>query len=158
MVGGRLDWRSSVNLFQQAVEAQPESSYAWHLLGVSLAEDDMMSEAADAFGEAVLMGHPHPMDRFFRLKALVLSGRMDEAVRWAEEGPQDGLTAESIAWRARAHFLGGDSRQALVLLNLLQTPHGYDGPPWVNSLVVEVQQEIGKQVVSCAHDPVSVAA
>ena len=141
--GGRAgDWQSSLTLFQQAVKAQPESSYAWHFLGVSLAENGLLSEAADSFERAVLLGHPHPMDRFLRLKALVLAGRAKEAIQWAKEGPQEDLTADSIAWRARAEFSVGNFQDAMSLLALLKTPHGHDGPPWVEALLSELYREI----------------
>ena len=96
------------------------------------------SEAADAFGRSIDNGNPLPQDRMLKLRALVLAGQSDDGLRWAENGPKDHLSAEMIAWWARAAFNVGDIERARGLLRKLHTPHGYDGPPWVVPLAKQV--------------------
>ena len=97
-----------------------------------------MEAAADAFGQAVETGHPHPSDRLYRLRALVESNQAETAWQWASNGPQDALTAEYIAWWARAAWDSGRSADARRLITMLRTPQGWDGPPWVGPLAQEI--------------------
>ena len=136
------DWKTDEALFQSAVEAYPGSSYAWHFYGISLAKNNKMSEAADAFAYSVEQGHPHPLDRVLCLKALVLSGRGEDAIQWSSNGPQENLTAEHVAWRARAAMLVGDYAHAASLFAVIKTGENYDGPEWVQDAVDELQQNI----------------
>ena len=135
-------WKDDVSLFSEAVRAHPTSSYSWHLLGISLAESGRFDGAADAFQKAVAQGHPHPLDRFLCLKALVLAGRAEDALLWAQSGPQEHLTADAIAWRARAALLAGKNDVANALLQALKTADGFDGPSWVGDLYEQVQTDI----------------
>jgi hypothetical protein len=137
-------WQSDVGLFNEAVRAHPDSSYAWHFLAISLAEDGQMHEAADAFEQAVVQGHPHPMDRSLCLQALVSAGRYSDAVRWAETGPQEDLTAQTIAWWARAAWLDGDADRAHTLLELIRMETVYDGPAWVKGMADRVNEDISR--------------
>jgi Flp pilus assembly protein TadD len=125
-------------LFGAAVEAAPNSSYTWHFLGVVLMKDRRFDEAAVAFGRSIDGGHPLPADRMLKLRALVLAGNSAEGLQWAEGGPKDELSADMIAWWARAAFNVGDRGRAASLLEMLKTPRGYDGPPWVNPLAKQV--------------------
>ena len=135
------DWKSDQALFGSAVEAAPNSSFAWHFLGVVLMKDLRFSEAADAFGLSIENGHPLPKDRMLKLRALVLAGQSADGLRWAESGPKDNLSAEMIAWWARAAFNVGDVERARGLLKKLQTRQGYDGPPWVVPLAKKVSAQ-----------------
>ncbi|MFT5685923.1 MAG: tetratricopeptide (TPR) repeat protein [Myxococcota bacterium] len=132
-------WSADVPLFAAATTAMPESSYAWHLLGHALALEGQMSEAADAFGEAIATGHPYPDDRQLHLIALVQAGRAQEALEWAESSPQDGLTADWIAWWARAAHDTGDNDRAIMLIGQLYDGREWDGPDWVPELAAELQ-------------------
>ena len=132
------DWRSDEGLFGAAVEAAPNSSYTWHFLGVVLMKDRRFDEAAVAFGRSIDGGHPLPADRMLKLRALVLAGNSAEGIQWAEDGPKDELSAEMIAWWARAAFNVGDRGRTISLLKTLQTPRGYEGPPWVERLAKQV--------------------
>ena len=106
-----------------------------------------MSEAADAFAQSVTQGHPHPLDRFLCLKALVLAGRGEDAVRWAAEGSMDNLTADEVAWRARAAILVGDFGRATSLFQMLKVDSGYDGPGWVEASAEELRRDISNRSV-----------
>jgi len=132
------DWRSDEALFGAAVEAAPDSSYTHHFWGVVLMKERRFSEAAEAFGRSIDAGHALPADRMLKLRALVLAGNSGEGLRWAESGPKDHLSAEMISWWARAAFNVGDRKRAVSLLKMLQTPQGYDGPPWVQRLAKQV--------------------
>lgn len=133
-------WSSDVALFSSATAAMPGSSFSWHLLGYALAAEGRMSEAADAFEEAIRTGHPHPDDPQLRLMALVEAGRAQEALKWAEAGPREGLTADWIAWWARAANDAGHSQRAMELIRQLSHDGRWDGPVWVAELAAELQQ------------------
>jgi tetratricopeptide (TPR) repeat protein len=132
-------WQADASLFAAATEAMPTSSFSWHLLGHALAQSGRFSEAADAFGEAITTGHPYPDDAQLRLIALVQSGRAGEAVAWAEAGPREGLTADWIAWWARAAHDTGDVDRTRTLLEMLYSDPHWDGPAWVPELAAQVQ-------------------
>ena len=106
-----------------------------------------MSEAADAFAQSVAQGHPHPLDRFLCLKALVLAGRGEDAVHWASEGERDNLTADEVAWRARAFMLVGDYSRADTLFQLIRVGDRYDGPEWVKATAEALQRDISNRSV-----------
>ncbi|MDG1480874.1 MAG: hypothetical protein P8R54_14860 [Myxococcota bacterium] len=133
-------WSSDVSLFSSATAAMPGSSFSWHLLGYALASEGRMSEAADAFGEAIRTGHPYPDDPQLRLMALVEAGRAQEALEWAEAGPRDGLTADWIAWWARAAHDAGHNERAIKIIQQLSDNGQWDGPVWVAELAAELQQ------------------
>ena len=130
-------WESDVALFSAATEAMPTSSFSWHLLGHALAQSGHFSEAADSFGLAIETGHPYPDDAQLRLVALVQAGRAGEAVAWAEAGPREGLTADWIAWWARAAHDTGDMDRARTLLEMLYSDQKWDGPAWVPELAAQ---------------------
>ena len=125
------DWKDDQALFQAAVRALPSSSYAWHFLGYVQHGQGLYGASADSLLKAVENGHPHPMDRGLRLESLVLAGRPEEALAWAEGGPQTGLDASYIAWWGRAAWLSGREGKAKELFGLLGRDGGYDGPGWV---------------------------
>lgn len=133
-------WKDNVSLFSAAVSATPGSSYAWHFLGVSYAGKGQSAAAAGAFEQAILAGHPHPEDRFLRLRTLVEAGRGAEAIRWANEGPKEELTAQYIAWWARAALMVDDVDQARKLLSMLDRERYFDGPYWVKDFARAVEQ------------------
>ncbi len=132
LLAGR--WADDRQLFSDAVDALPESAYAWHFLGQAEALAGDPAAAAVAFGEACARPHAHPLDRRLRLQALVLSGQATEAVAWAEAGPQEGLAAEDIAWWARAARDAGQPDDARRLLSMLREEGGWAGPDWVPAL------------------------
>ena len=132
-------WQADVPLFAAATELMPSSSFSWHLLGHALAQSGRFSEAADSFGQAIAAGHPYPDDAQLRLIALVQAGRAGEAVAWAEAGPREGLTADWIAWWARAAHDTGDIDRARSLIQMLYSDQKWDGPAWVPELAAQVQ-------------------
>ena len=132
-------WAADIPLFSAATRTMPTSSYAWHLLGHAFAREGHFSEAADAFGEAILTGHPYPDGAEMQLIALVQAGRAGEALVVAEAGPQDGLTANWIAWWARAAHDTGQHVRARTLLEMLYDGQRWDGPDWVPELAAELQ-------------------
>lgn len=132
------DWRDDHALFGAAVQAQPSSSLAWHLMGMVHLRSAEPAQAADAFARAIENGHPYPTEYTLRLRALVEAGRAIEALEWADAGPKDGLTAEHIAWWARAAYEAGQPSRARDLVMILRTPRGFDGPPWLHALAEKI--------------------
>ncbi len=124
-------WQSDTALFSASVSATPNSSYAWHLYGVSLAEEGRFREAAAAFGIALKCTHPHPLDSMLQLRAFVQAGDSDIALDLAEAGAKEDLTAEYIAWWARAAHETGHIGRSKELVEMLKTEDGFDGPDWV---------------------------
>ena len=98
------------------------------------------AEAAEAFGQAVHCARPHPRDAELRLRALVMAGASVEAHAWASVLPQEGLTADDVAWRARAALEAGDRQRAATLLGLLKGAEGWEGPAWVPALARELRR------------------
>jgi hypothetical protein len=133
-------WQSDQALFQAATAAEPESSLAWHLLGMTYLRRGASLDAADAFGRAVASGHPYPGDRTHKLRALVEADLPEEALAWAEAGPKEGLSAVHLAWWARAAFEAGQRGRAADLLAVLRTPGGLDGPAWLRDLAVQIDK------------------
>jgi hypothetical protein len=127
-------WRSDGELFDQATRVLPGSSYAWHFLGVVQLHHGQESSAAESFGRAILGGHPHVLDREFRLEALVKAGRPVEALRWADSGGQENLTAGYLAWWAMAAQEAGSAERARELLLPLRRDQTWDGPDFVPGL------------------------
>ena len=128
-------WRHDQALFHAATKSLPESSYAWHFLGFVQLRDDLYDDAAAAFLRAIEAGHPHPLDRYYRLVALVESKQYQAALSWVEKGPRNNLSANYIAYWARAAAGVGRTKQALQLTNMLKQPDGsYAGPPWVKDI------------------------
>lgn len=133
-------WTSDVALFSSAVSRLPDSGYAWHFLGQAQAMKGAYAEAAEAFGQAVQRARPHPRDAELRLRALVMAGASVEAHAWASSLPQEGLTADDVAWRARAALEAGDRQRAATLLGLLKGAEGWEGPAWVPALARELRR------------------
>jgi hypothetical protein len=126
------DWKDDQALFTASARALPSSSYAWHLLGYVQHGQGLYGDSAESLQLAIQHGHPHPMDQGLCLEALVLAGRAQEALAWAEAGPQSGLAADYIAWWARASRVAGKERRSQELFRLLRQADGsYDGPIWV---------------------------
>lgn len=133
LLAGR--WSTDVALFTDATEALPNSGYAWHFLGQAKAMSGDYRGAADAFGEAVERPQPHPRDGELKLRSLVMAQAYEEANAWAQTLRTEGLTADDLAWRARAAYQAGDRERARALVQLLAKPGGqWDGPPWVPPL------------------------
>jgi hypothetical protein len=133
-------WRSNLDLFASAEVGGRGSSYAWHLLGVSQMGAGEHAEAAASFLQAIESGNPYPTDRLLRLKTLVLSGQPETALTWMDAGPVDGLTAEEVAWRARAAWAAGENRRAQSLVDMLRRGDQFDGPSWVSGLAQTIFQ------------------
>jgi hypothetical protein len=72
---------------------------------------------------------------------MVLGEEFDRAVEIGRAGPTEGLTAEWLAWWARAELGAGHIEAAHRLLLLLRQPDGsFDGPPFVVLLVDQIEQ------------------
>jgi hypothetical protein len=134
------DWRNDEALFASATVANERSSYAWHFYGMSLRAMGRWEDAAHAFGLAVETGHPHPHDLSLQIEALLNGGDPEGAFDVAESGPRDGLGAAQLAWWLRAAVAVKAWGRATELAGLLRTPKGYDGPPWVPSVVQELEE------------------
>ncbi|MEC7988279.1 MAG: hypothetical protein VX278_24140 [Myxococcota bacterium] len=129
-------WQSDQHLFRSATEATPTSSYAWHFLGHVYLRDQSPKQAAIAFENAIQHGHPYPNDHTLLLIALVQSEQYIRALQLAESGPKENLTAEHIAWWARAAGEVGNVKRSQALFQMLVQPDGsYDGPAWVKDYV-----------------------
>ncbi len=89
-------WTSDEALFGSATRALPGSSYAWHFLGAARAREGRPCEAAEAFEQAVLTGHPHPADREQALAMLLACGQPGRALAWAEAGPSQDLSLSYV--------------------------------------------------------------
>ncbi len=130
-------WTSDLKLFGHATEALPESSYSWHFLGYVQLGENQPALAEKSFLKAIETGHPHPMDRQYRLIALVLSNQAEQALKWAASGPKANLTADYMAWWGRAAVLAGEIGLAKKLFQPLKnldsngTLLKWDGPAWV---------------------------
>ena len=136
---GASAWRSDRALFQQAVDAQPESAYAHHFLGHAHAMSGEWSLAAASFDDARARDHSHPLSAQLALQAHVLAGEADAAIGIGRSGPRDGLTAEWIAWWARAELLAGNRAEAAKLVSMLERADGsFDGPDFVPGLSLEI--------------------
>ncbi len=132
------DWRGDVPLFSRATEVLPGSSYAWHFLGMAHRHAGAHDAAAAALVRAVETGHPHPLDRLLALESLVLAGEPRRALEWAEAGPRDGLTADTVAWWGRAARDAGQLDVARQRVAMLAREGGWDGPRWVPALAAEL--------------------
>jgi len=132
-------WTSDETLFQDAAEAYPSSSYGWHFLGHALHIQGDEHRASLAFENAVRGIRPHPMDFTFFVRCAVEAGRAQDALKWAEnEGPKENLTAEYIAWWAKAAMEAGDLELAKARLIALKKPDHWDGPGWVAGFAQEL--------------------
>ena len=131
-------WTDDRALFGHATQALPESAYAWHFLGEAEAMRGDFDAAAVAFAAALERDHPHPLDGERLLQALVLAGDGEGAWVHAQRLPQDGLTGEGVAWRARAARDAGAIPAARQLVELLRKPDGWDGPDWVPQLAQDI--------------------
>jgi hypothetical protein len=109
-----------------------------------LAQNGQLREAADAFGKGLKCDHPHALDGMLRIRALVEAGEAAEALEFAATGPQDDLTAEYIAWWARAAHESGHVAQSKSLIMMLQTEEGFEGPRWVSAFAEELLSESPK--------------
>ena len=130
-------WQHDQALFQAACEALPTSSYAWHFLGFVQLRDGLYQDAAGSFLQAIEQGHPHPLDRYYHLVSLVESKQFQAALAWAEQGPSKNLSANYIAYWAKAEAGAGRTQRALQLKKMLYQADGsYAGPPWVETIGV----------------------
>ncbi len=134
-------WQSDLALFGQAVEAQPQSSYSWHFLGHAHAQRGDWTSASEAFDRARKLPHAHPLSVQLAMQAMVLGGDHTGAADIGRSGPTEGLTAEWLAWWARAELGAGHTNEARRLLLLLRQPDGsFDGPPFVVRLMDQIEQ------------------
>ena len=132
---GAAAWKTDRALFSRAVEVRPQSAYAHQFSGHALALDGEWAAAADAFDRARTLPHAHPLSAQLALQAHVLAGQPSRAAELGRSGPQDGLTADWIAWWARAERDAGHPERAAALVAPLRQPDGtYAGPPFVPEL------------------------
>lgn len=131
-------WSSDLRLFGAAVSAAPQSAFAWHFLGEAQLRAQDAPAAAAAFAQAWALQGRGRADRGRLVASLVLSGRADEALRIAEEGVGEDLSAEELAWWARAAAEAGATARATALLRPLRGPQGWDGPAFVPALAAQL--------------------
>ncbi len=127
-------WGSDLALFSAAVDGRPTDGSAWHLLGEARARSGDLRGAADAWARGADSVAPYAGDRQRAIAALLEVGDADAALRLADAGPTEGLTADALAWWARAADAAGQPDRARALLAPLRGPGGWDGPPWVPAL------------------------
>jgi hypothetical protein len=132
-------WRTDHDLFARTLESQPESAYAWHFLGHARALSGDWRTAADAFETASSLPHHHPAAKQLALEAMVMAGAFARAVELGRGGGTDGLTADWLAWWARAELGAGHTEEAARLIAPLKQPDGsWDGPEWVAELAGQI--------------------
>jgi len=131
-------WKKDLKLFDRVETHAHGSSYAWHLLGVAQMNQSLFADAVWSFEGSIRGGNPYPGDRTLLLQALVLSGEPAEALAAAETGPTEDLTAQHVAWWARAAFEAGNIHRSRELLQTLKVGNKFDGPEWVPGLAGRV--------------------
>ncbi|MBM73799.1 MAG: hypothetical protein CMK59_00245 [Proteobacteria bacterium] len=134
-----MAWQSSSAIFTSAVEVLPNSTYSWYLLGRACLEEQSYKEASKAFYKSLELPNSYPDSDVYLLESLVLDGQFQEALNVVEKGPKQGLTAQKIAWWARALAGVGEQKRALELFLMLRQEEGYDGPEWVEGWVKKLQ-------------------
>ena len=101
-------------------------------MGYVQLRDGASHQAVQSFEKAIANGHPYPNDHTLLLISLVQSQQYQRALEWAENGSKKHLTAEHIAWWARAAQAVGNHERAQSLFKMLLKSDGtYDGPTWV---------------------------
>ena len=130
-VSRALAWQSNMSLFLAATEVLPASTYSWYLLGRTQLFEERYNEASISFQKSLQLPHSYPDADLQLLKSLVLDGQNEAALKMAESGPKEGLTADRIAWWGRAAAGAGADQKAADLFELLHKNHEYDGPAWV---------------------------
>ncbi len=134
-------WHSDVALFEAAVKVEPSSSYARYFAGHAHAQAGNWRSAAEQFESSAQLSHPHPMSRRLALEAWVRGGEPHRGVALARNAPRAGLTADWIAWWARAELDAGNVQQSLALVAKLQRSDGsWDGPYFVPELAERVDR------------------
>ncbi|HCH66125.1 MAG: hypothetical protein CL927_19070 [Deltaproteobacteria bacterium] len=136
-----LHWRSDRALFAQAVEAQPESAYAWHFLGHAHGLRGEWNHAADAFDRARQLPYAHPLSAQLAMQAMVLGEQFEEAAALGRSGPTESLTADWLAWWGRAEIGCGHPDEGARLLLMLRRDDGsFDGPAFVSLLMEQIEE------------------
>ncbi len=144
-------WTGDEALFGSATRSLPTSSYAWHFLGAARQRDGRPCEAAEAFEQAVLTGHPHPADREQALAMLLACGDPERALAWAESGPSQGLSLPYVLHWALAAARSTRCGTALEIA----TPIRGDLPPQAEVILEEIAalcptsgtgQELGPEI------------
>lgn len=131
-------WAGDVPLFTAAVEAAPDSAYAWRFLGEARAIEGDLGGAAEAFGEAFTRSGEGRQERARLVEALVRAGAPADALEIAENGPTEGLEADELAWWAAAADGAGQPARARALLAPLAGPGGWAGPAFVPALAARL--------------------
>jgi len=131
-------WKKDLNLFDRVETHAHGSSYAWHLLGIAQMDQSLFADAAWSFKGSIRGGNPYPGDRTLLLQALVLAEKPVDAFAVAENGPTEDLTAQHVAWWARAAWESGNTHRSRELLQTLKLGDSYDGPEWVPGLAERV--------------------
>lgn len=134
-------WRTNLTLFDDVEDSAYGSGLAWHLYAMANLEASRFGEAGRAFDLALASKKPFPGDETLRIVAWVSAGEHRRAFEAAETGPKDALTAEHVAWWARAAWGAGERARARALLSQLRVHGGYDGPPWLGAFANAVFDE-----------------
>jgi len=136
-------WRTDVALFETAVKVTPRSSYAHYFAGHARAQAGTWPLAAQHFEAAARLTHPHPLSRRLAVEAWVRGGEPHRGVALARAAPKDGVTADWIAWWARAELDAGNADQSLSLVVKLRRSDGsWDGPHFVADLADRARQAV----------------
>lgn len=115
------DWTSSVRLFSQLIEKDPEYVAAYPLLGEALWELNLKDQAITVYSQALRMKSEdiHLLDRFFML--------LSETGRWQEVqdyiGKMHDIDEEDpilFYWKGRIAEKEGNIREAIVLYQKVQ--------------------------------------
>jgi hypothetical protein len=135
------DWITERQLFESAAQDYPSSSYSHHFVGMVAIKEGRFKDASTSFGAAIVLPNAHSEDPFLYLMSLVESQQYDAAFAFANSGSKENLTADYIAYWAKASLLSNHPVEGQGLLEMLCTGNGScDGPKWVLDLYVTTRQ------------------
>lgn len=135
------DWVTERQLFESAAQDYPASSYSHHFVGMIAIKEGRFKDASISFGAAIILPNSHSQDPFLYLMSLVESQQYDTAFDFANSGSKENLTADYIAYWAKASLLSNHPEEAQGLFEMLCTNNrSCDGPKWVLDLYVTTRQ------------------
>lgn len=81
----RRDWPGAADIFNKAVEADPNHGVSWKFLGTALAMQSKFSEAKSALLKAKDLRHTDLEINIYLANTAVLSGDIDDATHWVDD-------------------------------------------------------------------------